>query len=86
MPLPALIYATQRAMDDYGAKDMHHGDLSEEALKERFGLTDVSAKVNPYTLTLVPPVPASSYGVFYPQPDGKYAGRGQPGGKCPADV
>ena len=66
MPLPALIYATQRAMDDYGAKDMHHGDLSEEALKERFGLTDVSAKVNPYTLTLVPPVPASSYGVFYP--------------------
>lgn len=66
MPLPALIYATQRAMDDYGAKDMHHGDLSEEALKERFGLTDVSAKVNPYTLTLVPPAPASSYGVFYP--------------------
>ncbi|MCS5960544.1 DUF3289 family protein [Klebsiella pneumoniae subsp. pneumoniae] len=31
-------------MDDYGAKDMHHGDLSEEALKERFGPTDVSAK------------------------------------------
>ncbi|MDP1244209.1 DUF3289 family protein, partial [Klebsiella pneumoniae] len=61
MPLPALIYATQRAMDDYGAKDMHHGDLSEAALKERFGLTDVSAKVNPYTLTLVPPAPASSY-------------------------
>lgn len=33
MPLPARIYTTQRMMDDYGAKDMHHGDLSEEALK-----------------------------------------------------
>lgn len=66
MSIPVLIYATKRAMDDYGAKDMHYGDLSEKSLKERFGLTDVSAKVNPYTLTLVPPAPASSYGGFYP--------------------
>jgi len=66
MPIPALIYATKRTMDDYGAKDMHHGDLSEELLKERFGLTDVSAKVNPYTLTLNPPALTSPYGGFYP--------------------
>jgi len=66
MPLPARIYTTQRIMDDYGAKDMHHGDLSEEVLKGRFGLTDVSAKVNPYTLTLFPSASASPYGGFYP--------------------
>lgn len=66
MPIPALIYAAKRAMDDYSAKDMLHGDLNEQALKERFGLTDVSAKVNPYTLTLILPAPASSYGGFYP--------------------
>lgn len=66
MSIPVLIYATKRTMDDYGAKDMHHGDLSEEALKGRFGLTDVSVKVNPYTLTLAPPAPVSPYGGFYP--------------------
>lgn len=66
LPLPARIYTTQRIMDDYDAKDMHYGDLSEEVLKGRFGLTDVSAKVNPYTLTLFPSAPASPYGGFYP--------------------
>ncbi|MEB6380416.1 DUF3289 family protein [Leclercia adecarboxylata] len=66
LPLPARIYTTQRLMDDYDAKDMHYGDLSEEELKGRFGLTDVSAKVNPYTLTLVPSVPVGPYGGFYP--------------------
>lgn len=65
LPIPALIYATNRTMNDYGAKDMLHGDLCEEALKGRFGLMDVSAKVNPYTLTLVPSTPASPYGGFY---------------------
>ena len=65
LPLPARIYTTQRTMDDYDAKDMHHGDLSETVLKERFGLTDVSAKVNPYTLTLTPSAPASRYSGFY---------------------
>lgn len=66
MPVPVLIYATQRRMDDYDAKDMHHGDLNEEALKRRFGLTDVSAKVNPCKLTLVSSASASPYGGFYP--------------------
>lgn len=66
LPLPARIYTTQRLMDDYAAKDMHYGDLDEEALKGRFGLTDVSAKVDPYTLTLAPSVPANPYGGFYP--------------------
>lgn len=54
-------------MDDYDAKDMHYGDLSEEVLKGRLGLTDVSAKVNPYTLTLVPSAATSPYGGFYPR-------------------
>lgn len=66
LPLPARIYTTQRGMDDYDAKDMHFGDLSEDVLKERFGLTDISAKVNPYTLTLIPDNVASQYGGFYP--------------------
>ncbi|QCR35582.1 PAAR domain-containing protein [Nissabacter sp. SGAir0207] len=66
MPIPALIYATQRTMDDYAAKDMQYGDLSEAELKARFGLTDISARVNPYTLTLIPPVTANPYSGFYP--------------------
>ena len=66
MPVPVQLYATRRAMDDYSAKDMHHSDLSEETLKERFNLTDISAKVNPYTLTLIPPFPANPYAGFYP--------------------
>ncbi|MCU6329697.1 DUF3289 family protein [Enterobacter quasiroggenkampii] len=66
MPVPVLIYATQRRMDDYDANDMHHGDLNEKTLKGRFGLTDVSAKVNPYKLTLVPSASASPYGGIYP--------------------
>lgn len=66
LPLPARIYTTQRAMDDYDAKDMHYRDLSEDVLKERFGLRDISAKVNPYTLTLIPDTPVSTYGGFYP--------------------
>ncbi|RWR03355.1 hypothetical protein ED28_03390 [[Pantoea] beijingensis] len=66
MPLPARIYATQRMMDDYDAKDMHYGDLSAEVLKGRFGLTDISAKVDPNTLTLVPSAPTSPFGGFYP--------------------
>lgn len=66
LPLPARIYTTKRLMDDYDAKDMHYGDLSEEALKGRFGLTDVSAKVDPYTLILAPSIPVSPYGGFYP--------------------
>ena len=66
LPLPVRIYTTKRLMDDYDTKDMHCGDLSEEVLKGRFGLTDVSAKVNPYTLTLAPSAPTSPYGGFYP--------------------
>ena len=60
MPVPVRIYATQRTMDDYDAKDMHHGDLSEDVLKGRFGLTDISTKVNP--------VYVNSYSIFSSRP------------------
>ncbi|MDV5355247.1 DUF3289 family protein [Enterobacter asburiae] len=32
---PALIFKTQKTMDDYGAPDMRYGDLSERY--EKFG-------------------------------------------------
>lgn len=38
-------------MNDYNARDMCCGDLNESQLKIIYHLNDVSAKVNPYTLT-----------------------------------
>ncbi|WP_353739719.1 PAAR domain-containing protein [Yersinia aleksiciae] len=46
---PVRIFETKRKMDDYAAKDMLHGDLTDDVLKNTFGLNSVSAKVNPYT-------------------------------------
>ncbi len=42
-------------MDDYSAKDMRCGDLSESQLKTHFHLLDVSTRTNPYTLTKITP-------------------------------
>ena len=42
-------------MDDYGASDMRFGDLTEAQLKSRYGMVDISARVNPYTLKKVTP-------------------------------
>ncbi|MGE9550358.1 DUF3289 family protein [Erwinia amylovora] len=55
LQLPSTIYTTHRRMDDYGALDMRCGDLSESLLKHKFHLNDVSARVNPYTLTKIAP-------------------------------
>lgn len=38
-------------MNDYSASDMCCGDLNESQLKTTYHLADVSAKVNPYSLT-----------------------------------
>lgn len=46
---PVRIFETKRKMDDYAAKDMRYGDMTEEVLKKKFHLTDVSTRVNPYT-------------------------------------
>ncbi|MEW5289078.1 DUF3289 family protein [Erwinia papayae] len=48
---PQTIFTTQRRFNDYGASDMHHGDLSEARLKSEFGLTTISNVVDPYSLT-----------------------------------
>lgn len=48
LPLPYVIFTTQRKMDDYDAPDMKHGDLTGEQLKDQYGLRDVSVRVNPY--------------------------------------
>jgi uncharacterized protein (TIGR03034 family) len=42
-------------MDDYGARDMRYGDLTEAQLIKHYHLENVSTRVNPYTLTKVIP-------------------------------
>jgi uncharacterized protein (TIGR03034 family) len=61
---PVRIFETKRKMDDYAAKDMLHGDLTEEVLKNKFDLRDVSAKVNPYTGVKFE---TYSYGYYFPK-------------------
>ncbi|MEJ5174750.1 DUF3289 family protein, partial [Erwinia sp. MYb416] len=65
LSLPCTIFITKNRMDDFGAKDMHCGDLSAEQLKRDFGLSTVSDRVDPWTLARknyqnVPTYPASS--------------------------
>ena len=50
LSFPCTIFTTQQRMDDFGAKDMHCGDLSAEQLKKDFGLSIVSDRVDPWTL------------------------------------
>ncbi|AYN29014.1 DUF3289 family protein [Buttiauxella sp. 3AFRM03] len=71
MPLPALIYQTKRQMDDYQAKDMHHGDLDILALRNTFRLNvdDVPMKVNPMTLKLKEPEDPFAFASPYVHPD-----------------
>ncbi|QKJ87157.1 DUF3289 family protein [Paramixta manurensis] len=52
---PCTIFKTQKWMDDYGAKDMRCGDLTETELKRRYHLVDVSTRVDPYSLTKITP-------------------------------
>ncbi|MBT0725527.1 DUF3289 family protein [Rosenbergiella sp. S61] len=55
LQFPCTIFQTQNRMDDYSAKDMRCGDLTEAQLKSQYGLVDVSNRVNPYTLTKITP-------------------------------
>lgn len=67
LSFPCTIFTTKNRMDDFGAKDMHCGDLSAEQLKKDFGLSIVSDRVDPWTLERkkhqqVSTYPASSSG------------------------
>jgi len=64
LQFPCTIFKTQRWMDDYGADDMHCGDLTEAQLKTQFNLFDVSNRANPYTLTKIAPF-NQSQSTFY---------------------
>ena len=55
LPLPALIFATENNMNDYRAKDMHHGDLDEQTLKKHYKLNDISTRANPWTGVKIDP-------------------------------
>jgi hypothetical protein len=77
IPIPVRIYQTKNQMDDYLAKDMHHGDLDIRTLKERFRIdvNTVSTKVNPRTLMEKPPL---NPGPFYPRMSGPCCRRSLP--------
>ncbi|URQ60053.1 DUF3289 family protein [Pantoea alhagi] len=55
LQFPCTIFTTQNRMDDYSAKDMRCGDLTEAQLKTHYHLVDVSTRANPYTLTKITP-------------------------------
>ncbi|NEG64991.1 DUF3289 family protein (plasmid) [Pantoea agglomerans] len=51
LKFPCTIFKTQNRMDDYGAKDMRCGDLTEAHLKSQYRLDYISDRVDPWTLT-----------------------------------
>ncbi|MBT0723947.1 DUF3289 family protein [Rosenbergiella sp. S61] len=51
LQFPCTIFTTQNRMDDYGAKDMRCGDLTEAQLTSQYRLNYLSDRVDPYTLT-----------------------------------
>ncbi|WP_144818404.1 YPO3983 family protein [Enterobacter sp. DE0047] len=55
LQFPCTLFKTQKWMDDYGARDMRYGDLTEAQLIKHYHLENVSTRVNPYTLTKVIP-------------------------------
>lgn len=55
LTFPYTIFQTQNRIDDYSAKDMRCGDLTEAQLKDNFHLLDVSTRANPYTLSKITP-------------------------------
>ncbi|MGV3347055.1 DUF3289 family protein [Enterobacteriaceae bacterium LUAb1] len=50
LQFPCTIFKTQNRMDDYGAKDMHCGDLTAVPLKTYYRLEKVSDNVNPWVI------------------------------------
>ncbi|WP_241622386.1 DUF3289 family protein [Rosenbergiella australiborealis] len=55
LQFPYTLFQTRNRMDDYGAKDMRCGDLTEAQLTSHYGLVDVSTRANPYTFTKITP-------------------------------
>ncbi|MBU5378545.1 YPO3983 family protein [Pantoea septica] len=51
LQLPCTVFQTKNRMDDYGAKDMRCGDLTEAQLKSHYRLDYISDRVDPWTLT-----------------------------------
>ncbi|ORN00279.1 YPO3983 family protein [Pantoea septica] len=51
LQFPCTLFKTQNRMDDYGAKDMRCGDLTEAQLKSQYRLDYISDRVDPWTLT-----------------------------------
>lgn len=51
LQFPCTIFKTQKWMNDYGARDMRYGDLSESQLKSQYRLDYISDQVDPWTLT-----------------------------------
>ncbi|MCU5774650.1 DUF3289 family protein [Erwiniaceae bacterium BAC15a-03b] len=49
--IPCQVFSTQKIFGDHAADDMQYGDLSEQQLRD-LKLTDISARVDPYTLTI----------------------------------
>lgn len=60
---PFTVFKTQRRMNDDSADDMKYGDLTETQLKEKYGLSVVSGKVDPYTGESIN-LPISNYAVM----------------------
>ena len=46
---PCTLFRSVHQMEDYRADDMRCGDLTENALKTRYGLEKVSERLNPWT-------------------------------------
>ncbi|MBT0723950.1 DUF3289 family protein [Rosenbergiella sp. S61] len=51
LQFPCTIFTTQNRMDDYCAKDMRYGDLTEAQLTSQYRLDYLYDRVDPYTLT-----------------------------------
>lgn len=68
--IPCTLFETISLFDDFSADDMQYGDMVEQDLLS-LGLSDISAKVDPYRLItlvqvllmllLVPQVPEQKY-------------------------
>ena len=50
LQFPFTLFRTQNRIDDYSAKDMRCGDLTEEQLKSLYRLDYISDRVDPWTL------------------------------------
>lgn len=62
LTFPCRIFETRNRMDDYHSSDMYYGDMTEKQLKAMH-LTEVSASINPYTMTrIAKPSFATAYG------------------------